>query len=386
MERKHLIVFVHGVMGSRIDTAYASKQICERYPEMEVVINENSLMVDGVDCCGLRLAQEIYDHIVDLHLSRSIVISHFSIFGHSMGGIIARFAIGILDRQDIFKNITLMSYTSFASPHLGAYIPHNAWYGYAINNMMKRAGSPTTDQITFSDTFRDGKPLFEILADPEYEFYTALSKFKYRRSYANTMGDFNVAYYTSALDSFDYFDDSNMEITCDPEYPSIITKFDKIKPVQHKTTAIRLLFAIAICASVPIFVTWSKIKHWRVHNEILLKYKDEQDGYYSIHIDQEKGAFLFRERQKNEKEIIQEPKFKGLFNPIPGPNLKSRMDYELKCLPVQLKILKNLKQLPWDIVLVRINSLKSHRMIMGMDNDIQEGQDVIRHFVDTFAF
>ncbi|KAG0939815.1 hypothetical protein G6F57_005856 [Rhizopus arrhizus] len=155
-----------------------------------------------------------------------------------MGGIIARFAIGILDRQDIFKNITLMSYTSFASPHLGGYIPHDAWYGYVINNMMKRAGSPATDQITFSDTFRDGKPLFEILANPEYEFYTALSKFKYRRSYANTMGDFNVAYYTSALDSFDYFDDSNMEITCDPKYPSIVTKFDQIKPVQHKTTAI----------------------------------------------------------------------------------------------------------------------------------------------------
>lgn len=156
--------------------------------------------------------------------------------------------------------------------------------------------------------------------------------------------------------------------------------------MQHKTTAIRLLFAIAICTSVPIIIIWSKIKHWRVNDEILLKYKDEQDGYYSIHIDQEKGAFLFRERQKNEKEIIQEPKFKGLFNPLPGPNLKSRMDYELKCLPVQLKILKNLKQLPWDIVLVRINSLKSHRMIMGMDNDIQEGQDVIRHFVDTFVF
>ncbi|KAG0879602.1 hypothetical protein G6F16_000029 [Rhizopus arrhizus] len=302
-----------------------------------------------------------------------------------MGGIIARFAIGILDRQDIFKNITLMSYTSFASPHLGGYIPHDAWYGYVINNMMKRAGSPATDQITFSDTFRDGKPLFEILANPEYEFYTALSKFKYRRSYANTMGDFNVAYYTSALDSFDYFDDSNMEITCDPKYPSIVTKFDQIKPVQHKTTAIRLLFTMLICVSVPIVIVWSKIKYWRVHDEILLKYKDEQDGYYSIHIDQEKGAFLFRERQKNEKEMIQEPKFKGLFNPLPGPNLENRVDYELKCLPVQLEILKNLKQLTWDIVLVRINSLKSHRMIMGMDIDIQEGQDLLFFLIDGIS-
>jgi hypothetical protein len=156
--------------------------------------------------------------------------------------------------------------------------------------------------------------------------------------------------------------------------------------VQHKTPTIGLLLTMVIFVSVPIFVKWRKTKYWRVHDEILLKYKDEQDGYHSIHIDQEKGAFLFRERQKNEKEMIQEPKFKGLFNLLPGPNLENRIDYELKCLPVQLKILKNLKQLPWDIVLVRINSLKSHRMIMGMDIDIQEGQDVIRHFVDTFVF
>jgi hypothetical protein len=32
--------------------------------------------------------------------------------------------------------------------------------------MMKKAGGPATDQVTFSDTFRDGKPLFEILANP----------------------------------------------------------------------------------------------------------------------------------------------------------------------------------------------------------------------------
>ncbi|PHZ10465.1 uncharacterized protein RHIMIDRAFT_299316 [Rhizopus microsporus ATCC 52813] len=174
MNKIHLVVFVHGMMGSRAHSLYVSERLVRKCPNIQTVKlinksntpNEGWLMNDGVDVCGLRLAQEIYDHIIYLHTSKSMTVTHFSIFGHSMGGIVARFAIGILDRQGVFTNIKLMNYISFASPHLSIYIPYQEWYSRAINEIVKIGGCPITDQLSFCDSFREGKPLWEILADP----------------------------------------------------------------------------------------------------------------------------------------------------------------------------------------------------------------------------
>ncbi|EIE82491.1 hypothetical protein RO3G_07196 [Rhizopus delemar RA 99-880] len=297
MNKAHLIVFVHGMMGTVEYSAYISKQLAERYPEMKILIskvNERCSMNDGVDVCGLRLAEE--------------------------------------------------SYTSFASPHLGIHLAHDAWYLKLAYGMIKRAGCPTTEQVTFSDSFRDGKPIFEVLADP------ALSKFKYKRSYVNTMHDSSVAYYTSAMDPFDYFDDdSNLTISCHSEYPSIIKTFD-IKDVQPS-------------------------KH----------FKDYKDGYYKIHIDKDKDKFLFREDQQESEEVAEQKSGHiDVYGSQIGPNLKGRTELQLKCLPVQQKMIDNLKEIPWERVLVRIDSILSHLAIMGMGFSSQEGRDVVKHFIDTF--
>lgn len=37
MNKAHLIVFVHGMMGTVEYSAYISKQLAERYPEMKIV-------------------------------------------------------------------------------------------------------------------------------------------------------------------------------------------------------------------------------------------------------------------------------------------------------------------------------------------------------------
>ncbi|KAG1455090.1 hypothetical protein G6F46_008422 [Rhizopus delemar] len=249
-----------------------------------------------------------------------------------MGGVLARFAIGILDRQN--------SYTSFASPHLGIHLAHDAWYLKLAYGMIKRAGCPTTEQVTFSDSFRDGKPIFEVLADPAYEFYKALSKFKYKRSYVNTMHDSSVAYYTSAMDPFDYFDDdSNLTMSM----------------------------------------------HWHNHEQIILKFKDYKDGYYKIHIDKDKDKFLFREDQQESEEVAEQKSGHiDVYGSQIGPNLKGRTELQLKCLPVQQKMIDNLKEIPWERVLVRIDSILSHLAIMGMGFSSQEGRDVVKHFIDTF--
>ncbi|KAI9265980.1 putative serine esterase-domain-containing protein [Sporodiniella umbellata] len=396
MKKVHLIVYVHGLSGNRGDSRYLSEQLLEKFTSIETYIstvNEGWLMNDGIDACGIRLAQEIYTHIVELRLSQSITITHFSIFGHSMGGLLARFAVGVLDRQQVFKNIKLMNFITFASPHLGVCFPQTTWYGQAANSLMGKAGCPTTDHLSMVDVFKDGKPLLEVLSNPDYEFYVALSKFKNKRSYANTVGDFSVAYCTSALELSNHFDDdSNMEILCDLEYPSIIKHYDikEVRPFSPKTTVKAFLFTAFLCFFVPVYFVWPKTKHWDAHNETVTKYTDQSNNF-CVHIDLEKHAFLFEDIPKQKEEGLQQtmkekPGCEQLFNPKFGPKIEDKKAYQMGFPPVQQRISQNLNSLYWERVLVRIDSVKSHVLIMGMVENAIEGRDVVKHFVDTFDY
>ncbi|ORE14792.1 hypothetical protein BCV71DRAFT_245605 [Rhizopus microsporus] len=299
MNKIHLVVFVHGMMGSRAHSVYVSERLVRKYPNIQTYIssaNEGWLMNDGVDACGLRLAQE--------------------------------------------------NYISIVSPHLSIYIPYQEWYGRAINEIVKLGGCPITDQLSFCDSFREGSPLWEILADPAHEFYTALKKFKHKRNYVNTTGDFSVPYFAAAMDGSDYFDDPlNMNISCHSKYPSIITRFD-IKETKE-------------C---------------------------RREGYYSIHIDR-KHNFLFEKHQNMNKEETMTKRL-DLSKSFPevGPNVKNRASYPVHCHSAQRRIIEMLKKIDWEQTLVHINSSKAHTMIIGIEDGVQEGKDVVEHFTDTFDY
>lgn len=75
----------------------------------------------GIDTCGARLAQEIHS----LTLS-SPTLSHISLIGHSMGGLIARYALGLLANPDTGRVAGLrpVSFVSVAAPHIGCSSDH----------------------------------------------------------------------------------------------------------------------------------------------------------------------------------------------------------------------------------------------------------------------
>ena len=55
------------------------------------------------------------------------------------------------------------------------------------------------------DDYEKGRPLLNILANPDREYFRYLSKFKTRRVYANVANDRTVPYWTAAMDNYDYF-------------------------------------------------------------------------------------------------------------------------------------------------------------------------------------
>lgn len=79
-------------------------------------VNRLTETYDGIDVCGMRLAQEI----------RSVVAAHpklerISVVGHSMGGLLLRYAIGVLyDPEDSsIAGLQPCHFVSMATPHMG---------------------------------------------------------------------------------------------------------------------------------------------------------------------------------------------------------------------------------------------------------------------------
>lgn len=75
----------------------------------------------GIDVCGARLAEEVLQ-VVSSHPSLTTI----SLMGHSMGGLIARYALGLLANPKTCKVAGLSPghFISIASPHLGCSSNH----------------------------------------------------------------------------------------------------------------------------------------------------------------------------------------------------------------------------------------------------------------------
>ncbi|XP_023536144.1 putative lipase ROG1 [Cucurbita pepo subsp. pepo] len=94
----HLLIMVNGLVGSAKDWEYAAEEFLKTYPEDIIVHcskrNYSTLTLDGVDVMGGRLAEEIL-----LVIKRHPNVQKLSFICHSLGGLIARYAIAKLYEQ-----------------------------------------------------------------------------------------------------------------------------------------------------------------------------------------------------------------------------------------------------------------------------------------------
>ncbi|GAA5917934.1 hypothetical protein JCM6882_004130 [Rhodosporidiobolus microsporus] len=215
-----------------------------------VVLNAKSNAVDwtwtydGIDVCADRVVEEIDAEIKRIEADGGTV-DKFSMVGYSLGGLVARYTIGLLDSRtpSFFDKVEPVNFTTFASPAIG--IPHyrTPWstiFRFLGARMLSRTGeqlyerdrflpsrfnpdasSPPADAGAVSKcggktrlgrifpSVGKGKekaePLLKIMADPRYAFYRALSKFEKIDVYANTMNDRTVPFITGAFEAHDPF-------------------------------------------------------------------------------------------------------------------------------------------------------------------------------------
>ncbi|KAI9328654.1 putative serine esterase-domain-containing protein [Pilaira anomala] len=166
-----LIVLSHGLWGNKNHMGYIEKKLDEKYGDaihiLNASVNEAKYTYDGIDICGRRLADEIESTVVRLGKNGK-QITRFSIIGYSLGGLIARYTIGLLGQRGFFNSIEPDYYISFATPHMGVKIPSPSLISKAFNYMSGRLVSRSGEQLQLIDHFdkENDKSMLEVLADP----------------------------------------------------------------------------------------------------------------------------------------------------------------------------------------------------------------------------
>ncbi|GAV79485.1 DUF676 domain-containing protein [Cephalotus follicularis] len=243
----HLVIMVHGILGSAADWKFAAEQFVKQLPDKVFVHcserNTSKLSLDGVDVMGERLVQEVLEVV-----QRKPDLHKISFVSHSVGGLVARYAIGRLYRppkgenvEDLLGNIfkedsigticglKAMNFITVATPHLGSRGNKQVPFLFGVPAFEKLANCVIhlifrrTGRHLFLNDDDEGKPplLKRMVEDcGELYFMSALRVFERRVAYSNVGYDHIVGWRTSSIRR-----DSELpkwEDSLDEKYPHIV--------------------------------------------------------------------------------------------------------------------------------------------------------------------
>ncbi|WOL05627.1 lipase [Canna indica] len=222
----HLVVMVHGILGSTDDWKFGAHQFVSRLPDKVVVHcsekNMHSLTLDGVDVMGERLAKEVIEVI-----NRKPDLRKISFIAHSVGGLVTRYTIGRLYRPPKRKSLEdpqcdpyndnhkgtiygleAMNFITVATPHLGSRGNKQVPFLFgltAIENIASRVihwiFRRTGKHLFLVDNDEGKPPLLQRMVDDcdDLQFMSALQVFRRRVIYSNVGYDHIVGWRTSSI-------------------------------------------------------------------------------------------------------------------------------------------------------------------------------------------
>ncbi|KAG5533670.1 hypothetical protein RHGRI_027751 [Rhododendron griersonianum] len=211
----HLVVMVHGILGrSCFICLYLISYSSER--------NAALLTLDGVDVMGERLAGEVL-HVIKQKPS----LRKISFVAHSLGGLVARYAIGILfkpsgreNAKDVLSKSCVeeskgtigglepMNFITVATPHLGSRGNKQVPLFFGVTVLEKAAVrfshlifKKTGQHLFLADDIGGKPPLLKRMVEDCDEFYfmSGLRSFKRRVAYSNVGYDHMVGWRTASI-------------------------------------------------------------------------------------------------------------------------------------------------------------------------------------------
>jgi hypothetical protein len=234
-------VHLNSFWGTPDHLRYVRDTLEAQHPEVHILVvksNESNNTYDGVDIGGERVTHEIENEVASLE-KQGAKLKKISITGYSLGGLVSRYAVGLLYKNGFFDKYEPVNFTTFASPHVGIRAPMASWRTSIWNYLGGRTLGNSGQQIFITDNFRGtGRPLLTIMADPTSIFVKGLKMFKNKSIYANTMNDRSVPYWSAYFSRVNPYVDFNrvqvyylpnqpegeLEVILDPARPSVPKK------------------------------------------------------------------------------------------------------------------------------------------------------------------
>ena len=104
-----MLTYRHSLWGNPLHLKNVAKVLREKYGEDKLHIlvakrNSGSFTYDGIELGGERVCQEIEEELEKLS-NDGQTIKKLSIVGYSLGGLVARYAVGLLESRGVFENI-----------------------------------------------------------------------------------------------------------------------------------------------------------------------------------------------------------------------------------------------------------------------------------------
>ncbi|OZJ05460.1 hypothetical protein BZG36_01665 [Bifiguratus adelaidae] len=428
MKQVHLVVLCHGLWGNKSHLDYISKTLSKAHGEGVHVLNcksnESAFTYDGIAICGQRLVEEIYHGYDDL-IEKEYNVTSISILGYSLGGLISRYAIGVLYQDGFFDKVKPMHFYTFATPHLGVRSPNKTNMAKVFNYLCARMLSHTGEQLQLADADEAGKPLLLAMAEPDSTYYRGLSQFATRTLYANVQDDRSVPFWTGAIEESDPFTKiRELDLTFDQDYESVVTAFSKADPIPPEPIPTlrqitnKILFTTLVIFVFPLwfFVACSTITVQSLSSRVRVRKLLAKGLYSTRFITQRRPSTKEERAQESEShennqtsnvvddtvlipvlEAVnrpgqQEPETNQHTSPHTSftPTRSQLADNSVTPLPltqIQQDIARHLNRLGWNKYFVKIDAFNAHGAIVVRTRrfDHDQGKAVVQHFVDAFV-
>lgn len=241
----HLLACVHGMWGQPSHVTRMAEIMRETHAkaqdgvELDVLVaetNREAHTYDGVDWGAERVVQEVKDRIAVIEAPEANPrkkVTRFSIIGYSLGGLLSRYAVGILYSTGFFDDgkVKPVNFATIATPNIGL-LRYNTLLSTVTNTFGPTFLSRTGKHFYAKDADEwgagEGKPLLEVMSEKGSVFYDALTKFQHVTFAANAINDITVPFITAAAEPYDPFvayTQSGVEIDLDEKYAPVIKSF-----------------------------------------------------------------------------------------------------------------------------------------------------------------
>jgi hypothetical protein len=196
----HLVIIqngLHGLWRAMKPVKYALETMNGGMKNCDIhisTVNDLIMTRDGVEACGTRLVDFIENIIVTGALNNTSYNS-ISFITHSFGGLIARYAIGILYEKKIFDHIQPLMFVSIATPHLGILNSGQLIIHKIVNfSATYLAGQTGKELMLLDDT-----QILTKISSVGTKYMDGLQLFARKYTYSNVNGDSLVSFETSSI-------------------------------------------------------------------------------------------------------------------------------------------------------------------------------------------